>query len=61
MEGWEEMVDGMGWFEVEPIEGGWKEPGKWKADLWNAMPKPDCDVEVVMKPKGEGEWKFVWE
>ena len=48
-------------FEVEPIEGGWKEPGKWKADLWNAMPKPDCDVEVMLKPRGEGEWKFVWE
>lgn len=49
-------------FEVEPVGGEWVEPEKRKADSWNAMPKPDCDVEVVMKPKGEeGEWKFVWE
>jgi hypothetical protein len=52
-------------FDVTPVGGEWKEPEKRKADMWNAMPKPDCDVDVVLRPRGEGEregeWKFVWE
>jgi cytochrome P450 len=52
-------------FDVTPVSGEWKEPEKRKADMWNAMPKPDCDVDVVLRPRGEGEgggeWKFVWE
>ena len=50
-------------FEVVPVSGEWKEPETRKADMWNAMPKPDCDVDVVLTPRGEGEgeWKFVWE
>ena len=50
-------------FEVVPVCGEWREPEKRKADMWNAMPKPDCDVDVVLTPRGEGEgeWKFVWE
>jgi cytochrome P450 len=51
-------------FDVEPVDGVWKKPTKNKADMWNAMPKPDHDVDVRFEPRdGEKqiEWKFVWE
>ena len=50
-------------FDVVPTEGEWKMPMKWKADLWNAMPKPDKDVLVCITPRKEADvdmWKFVW-
>lgn len=52
-------------FDVELIDGEWKEPTKYNADTWNAMPKPDHDINVVLAPRNEEganhEWKFVWE
>ncbi|KAJ4988273.1 25-hydroxycholesterol 7-alpha-hydroxylase 1 [Stagonosporopsis vannaccii] len=51
-------------FDVTPTDGEWKEPTKRNADMWNAMPKPDRDIDVVFAPRinGKGtEWKFVWE
>lgn len=50
-------------FDVAPIGGEWAEPTKRNADMWNAMPKPDHDIDVVFAPRGEAEvqWKFLWE
>lgn len=53
-------------FDIEPAEGYWRMPTKKNADMWNAMPKPDNDVPVVITPvtqtkEGKVEWKFVWE
>jgi cytochrome P450 len=35
---------------------------KRNADLWNAMPDPDLDLNVTFKRRvqEEAEWKFVW-
>jgi hypothetical protein len=50
-------------YNIAPTEGQWKTPTKRNADLWNAMPKPDCDVDVNFSRRSDGkimEWKFVW-
>jgi cytochrome P450 len=50
-------------YDVLPAGGQWTSPTKCKADLWNAMPKPDWDVDVDFKRRvheNEVEWKFVW-
>lgn len=49
-------------FDVEPAEGVWKKPTKQLADMWNAMPKPDYDIDVQFQSRGEKqiEWKFLW-
>lgn len=51
-------------FDVEPVEGVWNKPSKHNADMWNAMPKPDHDIDVKFVPRGgekQVECKFVWE
>lgn len=50
-------------FDVSPTSEEWKEPTKRNADMWNAMPKPDNDVDVSVTPRivEHVEWKFVWE
>ncbi|KAF3042714.1 hypothetical protein E8E12_008927 [Didymella heteroderae] len=51
-------------FDVQPTTGVWKKPTKHNADMWNAMPKPDYDIDVKFEPRGgekQIEWKFVWE
>lgn len=50
-------------FDVEPMDGVWKKPTKHNADMWNAMPKPDHDIDVKFESRGEEqiEWKFIWE
>lgn len=51
-------------YDVEPVEGQWKTPTTKNADMWNAMPKPDCDIPVRITRRSEDvsktEWKFVW-
>jgi len=54
-------------FDFEPVgaegESGWRMPATENADLWNAMPKPDWDVLVRVRPKKGDEnveWRFVW-
>lgn len=49
-------------FDVAPISAEWKKPTKRNADMWNALPKPDDDIEVVLTPRDQEqvEWKFVW-
>ncbi|KAH6629053.1 cytochrome P450 [Boeremia exigua] len=49
-------------FDVSPSDGEWQEPTKRNADMWNAMPKPDQDIDVEFVPRGEEQagWKFVW-
>lgn len=49
-------------YDVSPLEGHWTAPTKRKADMWNAMPKPDWDVGVrlVKREAGMIDWKFVW-
>jgi cytochrome P450 len=50
-------------FDVVPLSGVWKQPTKRNADMWNAMPKPDHDIDVRFEPRAEGQadWKFVWD
>ncbi|KZM21372.1 Cholesterol 7-alpha-monooxygenase [Ascochyta rabiei] len=50
-------------FDVVPMNGEWRQPTKRRADMWNAMPKPDQDIDVRFAPRGEEkfEWKFLWE
>jgi hypothetical protein len=48
---------------VVPVDGRWEMPSKKNADVWNAMPKPDKDVEVYARQREEEkdvEFKFVW-
>lgn len=50
-------------FDFMPVDGQWIPPTKRNADLWNAMPKPDWDVNVKIVRRieeKETEWKFVW-
>lgn len=49
-------------FDVIPVEEEWRQPTKCNADMWNAMPKPDWDIDVEFRERiDEGvEWKFVW-
>jgi cytochrome P450 len=50
-------------YDVVPVDRQWRAPTKRNADLWNAMPKPDWDVDVEFVKRGaekETEWKFVW-
>ena len=52
-------------FDIQPVDPrGWKMPTKQNADLWNAMPKPDWDVEVdiVVRKEAKGvKWRFAWD
>ncbi|KAI0606697.1 Cytochrome P450 [Pyrenophora tritici-repentis] len=50
-------------YDVLPAAGQWAAPTKRNADLWNAMPKPDWDVNVKLVKRAEEktEWKFVWD
>jgi cytochrome P450 len=50
-------------YDVLPLEGTWVAPTKCNADLWNAMSKPDWEVNVKLMKRVEEkkvEWKFVW-
>lgn len=50
-------------FDIVPKEKEWSLPSQKNADLWNAMPKPDGDVQVKIssrKDAADVEWKFVW-
>ncbi|CAO2647593.1 Nn.00g085150.m01.CDS01 [Neocucurbitaria sp. VM-36] len=50
-------------YDVLPQQGHWIPPTKRNADLWNAMPKPDWDINVKLSRRVEEkeiEWKFVW-
>jgi hypothetical protein len=51
-------------YDVMPLEGRWIAPKKRNADLWNAMPKPDCDIDVRFVERVDEkdvDWKFLWE
>lgn len=49
-------------FDVTPTNRRWEEPTKRNADMWNAMPKPDRDINVMLVPRREEriERKFIW-
>jgi cytochrome P450 len=50
-------------FNIMPMEGHWRAPTKRDADIWNAMPKPDWDVDVNISKRVDNEevdWKFIW-
>ncbi|KAF2192965.1 cytochrome P450 [Zopfia rhizophila CBS 207.26] len=50
-------------FDIAPISGRWVMPTTTKADIWNALPKPDYDIKVAVTPRKEAEnveWKFHW-
>ena len=50
-------------YNVVPVDGEWKQPTKRNADMWNAMPKPDHDIDVRFEPRNGAQVvrKFVWE
>ncbi|XPS73162.1 Cholesterol 7-alpha-monooxygenase [Ascochyta lentis] len=49
-------------FDVIPVNGEWRQPTTHRADMWNAMPKPDEEIDVRFETRDEQmEWKFVWE
>jgi cytochrome P450 len=47
-------------YDVLPLTGEWIAPTKLKADLWNAMPKPDqdIDVDIMARRNDEIDWNF---
>ncbi|KAF1850255.1 cytochrome P450 [Cucurbitaria berberidis CBS 394.84] len=51
-------------YEVLPLQGQWIAPTKRNADLWNAMPKPDWDIDVRLSKmrveENPVEWRFAW-
>jgi cytochrome P450 len=50
-------------YNITPVEGHWKMPTKRNADIWNAMPKPDWDIDVnfsKMSQEKGAKWEFVW-
>lgn len=50
-------------YDFSPVEGQWKAPTTRNADVWNAMPKPDWDLDVTINSRSDCEdvdWKFVW-
>jgi cytochrome P450 len=50
-------------YEIVPEVGQWIAPSKRNADFWNAMPKPDMDINVrFIKKVHEKDvgWKFIW-
>ncbi|KAF2030421.1 cytochrome P450 [Setomelanomma holmii] len=50
-------------YDLVPTTGAWVAPTKRNADLWNAMPKPDQDIEVQFVKRHdekESQFKFVW-
>jgi cytochrome P450 len=50
-------------YDIVPTTASWVAPTKRNADLWNAMPTPDQDMDVnFIRRIGEKavEWKFVW-
>ena len=50
-------------YDFTPVEGEWKAPTTLNADIWNAMPNPDWDLDVTVERRideKDVEWKFVW-
>lgn len=50
-------------YDLTPVEGLWKAPTTRNADIWNAMPKPDWDLDIAISKRSDDEnaqWKFVW-
>ena len=50
-------------YDISLIAGSWTAPTKRNADPWNAMPKPDWDVNVRLVKKTEEsiKWEFIWD
>jgi cytochrome P450 len=50
-------------YDLTPMEGQWKAPTTRNADIWNAMPKPDWDLDITISRRSDvkdAKWKFVW-
>ncbi|KAH7074152.1 cytochrome P450 [Paraphoma chrysanthemicola] len=50
-------------YDIMPTSGVWIAPTKRNADMWNAMPKPDRDIEVKFRRRSQekpAEWSFIW-
>lgn len=50
-------------YDFTPVEGQWEAPTTRNADIWNAMPKPDWDLDIIIGRRSnvkDVEWKFLW-
>lgn len=50
-------------YDVVRMQRQWATPTKRNADIWNAMPKPDWDVNVKLVRRADDQgvqWEFVW-
>ncbi|KAI1384279.1 cytochrome P450 [Hypoxylon trugodes] len=43
-------------FDLLPVDGKWTTPGTTKSPLVNALPVPDDDISVVMRPTSDKVW-----
>ena len=44
-------------FDLHPVGGKWATPTTAKSPMVSAMPVPDCDIDVEMRPKNNNAWK----
>lgn len=43
-------------FDLHPVDGNWTSPTTAKSSLVNAMPVPDSDINVEMRPRNDNAW-----
>ncbi|KAL1845876.1 hypothetical protein Daus18300_014422 [Diaporthe australafricana] len=44
-------------FDLHPMDGKWSAPTTSKSPMVNAMPVPDWDINVEMRPRNDNAWK----
>lgn len=44
-------------FDVHPVRGKWIQPTTAKSPMVNAMPFPDFDINVELRPRDSRDWK----
>ncbi|KAJ0115128.1 hypothetical protein J7T55_001537 [Diaporthe amygdali] len=44
-------------FDLHPVDGKWTAPTTAKSPMVNAMPVPDWDINVEMRPRNDNAWR----
>lgn len=44
-------------FDLHPVDGKWAAPTTAKSPMVNALPVPDWDISVEMRPRNDNVWK----
>ncbi|KAF3003989.1 hypothetical protein E8E14_007603 [Neopestalotiopsis sp. 37M] len=47
-------------FDLHPVEGKWTQPSTVKSPMIHAMPVPDWDIDVELRPRGTRDWKVTF-